>query len=66
MASAVKRVRGSTWNNIHKKKGYKNSVGGYEKGRKGGRVFALKAKNGGKVFAYASPQEARLDGWVRA
>ncbi len=65
MASA--RVRGSTWNNIHKKKGYKKSVGGYEQAKKGkGRVFALKAKKGGKVFAYASPQEARLDGWVRS
>jgi hypothetical protein len=63
MASA--RVRGSTWNNKRKKKGFKKSVGSYYQNKPGRKEFRLTAVNGGKIRVYDSPQEEKANGWVR-
>lgn len=57
--------KGSTWNNIHKKKGFKKSYGSYET-RNGDRQFNLTPVNGGKIREYSSPEAAKRDGWVKS
>lgn len=62
------RVRGSTWKNTHKKKGYSQSIGSYAyQGAKklygNDRYFVLTAISTGKTRTYESPQAAEADGW---
>lgn len=59
------RVRGSTWNNCHKKRGFKKSIGSYLLKNGGDRQFNLTPVNGGKAREYSSPQAAERDGWVK-
>lgn len=59
------KPRGSTWNNSHKKKGFKKSIGSYYIKAGGDRQFNLTPVMGGKVREYSSPKAAERDGWVK-
>ena len=61
---AVKRVRGSVWENTAKKEGFTTSVGSYEYRSAGDRHFVLTSVSTGKTRVYESPQAAKDAGWV--
>jgi hypothetical protein len=58
------RVRGSTWKNTTKKRGYGESVGSYDFRTKGDRYFVLTVIKTGKTRVYESAEAAKSDGWI--
>lgn len=59
------KPKGSTWNNAHKKRGFKKSIGSYYFKNGGDRQFNLTSISDGKIREYSSPQAAERDGWVK-